>query len=189
MTSASSCSRSRWYSSSRSRLVVALGSARPGGVPGRGDGGGACSPPFLVAFEKAGRCGRGPRAARSPSAPSSARAFVREPVAALRRAGRRRVPLGADEPSLLERAQQAVEVAHVDARSGRSAPAARVEQLVAVGVALAQSRRRRLGEALDAGADAPAAAVRASRARATSASTATCEHTCKTHVTGAHGRG
>src|SRR5829696_9850417 len=66
------------------------------------------------------------------------------------------VPFGAHETLVLEPAQRAVEVAHVDALAGQEL-GQRLEQLVAVGGALAeQEEERRLLEPLDARADGPA---------------------------------
>ena len=80
-------------------------------------------------------------------------------VPALRGAGRGLVPLGRDEALLLERAQQPVEVAHLDPLlAGQLGQA--LEQVVAVRRPLPEEKQeRRLGEALDAGEDAPVAAV------------------------------
>src|SRR5690348_15265747 len=109
--------------------------------------------------------------------------LVRELVGALGRPGRLRVPLGRDEPVLLERAQDPVEVAHVDAAlAGQRRQ--RLEQLVAVRRSLAQEEEDgRLGEPLDpganapvAGADFPAAPCAAPSARPHSSPT------CKTHM-------
>jgi len=72
-------------------------------------------------------------------------------------------PLGGDEALLLERAQQAVEIADVDPTLH---PELRepVEQLVAVERPLAQEQQqRRLDEALDAGVDVPAPRLDESR--------------------------
>ena len=85
---------------------------------------------------------------------------------------------GGDEPLLLERAQQAVEVAHLDAFLARELGQA-LEELVAIGRPLAQEEeKRRLGEALDAGKDAPVATVVAPRAGAMPHRA----RMCKTHM-------
>ena len=113
-----------------------------------------------------------------------ARAGGSECVAALRGAGGGVVPFGRDEALLLERAQEPVEVAHLDARLARQLRQP-LEQVVAVRRMLAQEQQqRRLGEPLDAGEDAPAAVVMPAREPRPShprSSPLHVKHTCKTH--------
>src|SRR6266498_385047 len=73
-----------------------------------------CSPPFFVTVEKA--CDRALRAAEClrPAIEQPA-ALVGELVGSLRRARQVGAPLRADEPLLLQRPQEPVEVADVDA--------------------------------------------------------------------------
>src|SRR5919201_2667924 len=113
-----------------------------------------CSPPFFVSFEKAAdRLPRPPERLRP--AVEQAPALVGELVGPL--GGPRKVgaPLGADGTFVLERPQEAVEVADVHAALD---PELRdpLEQLVSVERPLAQEQeQRRLDEPLDAGADGP----------------------------------
>src|SRR5207244_3789715 len=73
----------------------------------------ACSPPLLVAFEKA--CGAVLRAAeRLDPVVEQVQPVLGDRVAALGGAGGVLVPLGGDELFLLEAAQQPVEVPHLD---------------------------------------------------------------------------
>ena len=94
-----------------------------------------------------------------------------------------RLPARGHEPVFLERAEDAVEVAHVDARLARQGRQ-RLEQLVAVRRPLAEEQEeRRLAETLDSGADAPVPG--AHHAPATGAAAASRPHTrptCKTHM-------
>src|ERR687886_2187245 len=81
----------------------------------------------------------GPAAEQAP-------AFVRELVDPLARAGRVVAPLRPDDPVLLERAQDAVEVAHVDPPLAGQLRQL-LEQLVAVSRSLGeQEQERRLAE-------------------------------------------
>src|SRR5207245_11763161 len=103
------------------------------------------------------------------------RAGGRERVAALRRAGGGLVPRRADEAFLLERAQQAIEVSHLDALLAGQVRQP-LEEVVAVCRTLAeQQQQRRLGEALDAREHAPVAAVMAPRTRASHRLLARCK--------------
>src|SRR3954451_16221088 len=130
------------------------------------------SPPFLVTLEKAvGALAR--RTQRLGPLVEERAAVLGEGVGALAVA-----PFGGDEPLLFECAEQAVEVAHLDARlAGQLGEP--LEELVPVRRALAeQKEQRRLGEALDAREDPPVAAMPAPGARAV-------PHTsrrCKTHM-------
>ena len=118
------------------------------------------SPPLVVASEievdAVARVGE-----RGGPAVEGGAAVRGDLVGALRRPGHGLVPLAGDEALLLERAQDAVEVADVDALvAGQLGQP--LEQVVAVGRALAQEQEERGDlEALDAAA-APAPAVSAS---------------------------
>src|SRR2546421_5459598 len=153
-TSAISCSRSRWYSSSLRSHSSRLGKRRcrrpkPRWCPCRC----MCSPPLFVSLQElADRCLRFSEGLR-PTV-EQAPALRRELVRALGGARQVRAPLRADEPFVLEPAQEPVEVADVDS------PLAELrnpfEQLVAVRRAPAQEQEeRRLDEALDARAHVP----------------------------------
>src|SRR5437763_11765101 len=108
------------------------GRGSAGRRPSRADGGrGACSPPLLVAFEKLLRALlRGTE--RLGPLVEELHAALGDRVRALPVA-----PLGADEAFLLERAQEAVEVAHLDPRLARQLGQPR-EEKVAVGLSLAE---------------------------------------------------
>src|SRR4249919_2231044 len=99
-----------------------------------------CSPPFVVPLEKRSDGllrsfeGLGP-AVEQPAT------FVGELVGPLRWAGKVGAPLGADEPLVLERAQQAVEVADVDPPLHSELRDA-LEQLVSVQRALPQEQQQ-----------------------------------------------
>src|SRR3954453_10451784 len=130
------------------------------------------SPPFLVTLEKTvGAFARG--AQRLGPLVEERAAVLGQCVGALPVA-----PFRRDEPFLLERAQQAVEVAHLDPRlAGHFREP--LEELVTMCRALAQEKQQgRLGEALDAREDTPVAAVAAPRAR----SLPQRPPTCKTHM-------
>src|SRR4029453_19153994 len=119
-TSASSCSKSRWYSSSRSRTFSRSYHPRP--MPCRPEPGCRCrllctwSPPLCVSLEEAVDSllcvtqGLGPL-------PEERTPLVGELVDPLARAGRFVVPLGTNEALVFEHTQEPVEVAHVDALS------------------------------------------------------------------------
>src|ERR1051325_8463539 len=113
-----------------------------------------CSPPLFISVEEA-RDGflRAPQCLGP--AIEQATPLVGELVGPLGRARNVGTPLGADEPFLLEGAQEPVEVADVDAalhsHLGKS-----LEQLVAMeGPLPQQQEQRRFDEALDAGGDVP----------------------------------
>src|SRR5436190_10525320 len=152
-TSAISCSRSRWCSSSlrshSSRLGKRRWPRRRRWCPCRC----MCSPPFLVSPEElADRllC----LSERLRPAVEQVPALGRQFVGALRRARQLGAPLGADEALVLEAAQEPVEVADVDS----PLPQLRdpLEQLIAVQRALAQEQQKRgLDEAFYASADVP----------------------------------
>src|SRR5213592_3412945 len=153
-TSAISCSRSRWCSSSLRSHSSRLGKRlwrrpKPRWCPCRC----MCSPPLFVSLEElADRCLRLSEGLRP--AVEQAPALRRELVRALGGARQVRAPLRADEALVLEPAQKAVEVADVDT----PLPQLRdpLEQLIAVQRALAQEQQeRRLDEALDARAHVP----------------------------------
>ena len=103
--------------------------------------------------------------------------LVRQLVDPLARAGRLVVPLGADDPVGLEQAEEAVEVAHVDALAGQLGEL--LEQLVAVHRALAEEQQNgRLGEALD-----PRPNLEVARPDPPPHPRMTMSpHTCKTHM-------
>src|SRR3954467_5894914 len=130
------------------------------------------SPPFLVTLEKTvGAFTR--RAQRLGPLFEERAAMLGEGVGALAIA-----PFGGDEPLLFERAEQAVEIAHLDARlAGQLGEP--LEELVPVCRALAQEKeQRRLCEAFDAGKDPPVSVVAAPGAW-------TVPHAsprCKTHM-------
>src|SRR5437899_2727669 len=147
-TSAISCSRSRWYSSSLRSHSSRLGKRRcrrpkPRWCPCRC----MCSPPLFVSLQElADRCLRLSESLRP--AVEQAPALGGELVGALGRPGQVGAPLRADEPFVLEPTQEPVEVADVDS----PLPELRnpLEQLVAVQRALAQEQQqRRLDEPLD----------------------------------------
>src|SRR3954447_18842653 len=130
------------------------------------------SPPFLVTLEKTiGAFARGAQGL-GPLVEQCA-AVLGEGVGALAVA-----PLRGDELFLLERAKQAVEVAHFDSGLAGQLREA-LEELVAVRRALAQKQEeRRLGEPLDPREDAPVAAVPTPGTR----SVPHRAHRCKTHM-------
>src|SRR4051812_23927813 len=115
------------------------------------------SPPLLVvSFQELGDVGLcaaerlGPAGEEPPPG-------VGQPVRAARRAREVGVPLGLEDPVLLERAQEAVEVADVHALLADELRQL-LDQLVAVTWPLRQEEQDgRLDEALDARADGPAA--------------------------------
>src|SRR3954454_20572770 len=111
------------------------------------------SPPFLVTLEKAvGALAR--RTQRLGPLVEERAAVLGEGVGALAVA-----PFGGDEPLLFECAEQAVEVAHLDARlAGQLGEP--LEELVPVCRALAQEKeQRRLCEPLDAAKAPPVPVV------------------------------
>src|SRR4051794_20739025 len=111
------------------------------------------SPPFVVTCEKALDAFTGELQRFGPLVEQRATGG-RERVGALAVGPHRR-----DEALLLERAQQPVEVPHLDALLARQLGQA-LEEVVAVGRPLAEEQQqRRLGEALDARENAPPAAV------------------------------
>jgi hypothetical protein len=97
------------------------------------------------------------RAQRVGPAIQQAPALLGELVDPLARPGRVVAPLGGDDAVLLERAQDAVEVAHVDPPlAGQLLEL--LQEVVAVRRLLRQQEQeRRLAEALDAGSDGPLA--------------------------------
>ena len=109
---------------------------------------------MTLSFEKAVDAGAGVRERGGPALERLA-AFVGQLVRALGGAGKALVPLARDEPLLLERTQDAVEVANVDAflsDHGRKP----FEQVVAVSGAFAQEEQNRRDlKALDPTAPAP----------------------------------
>src|SRR5204863_882408 len=128
------------------------GSRRAGDVSVR-----ACvSPPLLVAVEKAldiGLC----LTQRLGPAVEQAPAFGGQLVGALGRPGEVGAPLGADDTFGLERAEEAVEVADVDAPLPHDLREP-LDQLVTVQRPLTQEQQeRRLDEALHASANVPVA--------------------------------
>src|SRR5439155_21581348 len=97
-------------------------------------------------------------------------------VPAFRRSRLVGVPLGTDEPVLLQRAQDAVEAAHVGAFA-RDELGGALEQLVSVRRLLGEEEeKRRLEKALHPAADVPAAA-------AVAPAGPWAVFTCETHVT------
>jgi hypothetical protein len=88
---------------------------------------------------------------------------LRDGITSFRGTRRALVPLGGDETLVLERTQQPVEVAHLDALLAGELGQA-LKQVVAVGRPLAQEKEKRgLGEPFDAREDVPASAVVPSR--------------------------
>src|SRR4051812_13848997 len=130
------------------------------------------SPPFLVTLEKAvGALAR--RTQRLGPLVEERAAVLGEGVGALAVA-----PFGSDEPLLFERAEQAVQVAHLDPRfAGQLGEP--LEELGPVRRALAEEKQQsRLGKALDPREDAPMPAVPAPGAR----SVPHARPICKTHM-------
>src|SRR5438034_5703419 len=175
-TSAISCSRSRWYSSSfrshSSRLGKRLCPRKPG-RPRKCPCLCMCFTSFPVTLKKA-RDGSLRADERLGPAIEQAPPFGRQLVSALGRAGKVCAPLGLDEPFLLERAQEAVEVADVDAplHAQLRDP---FEQLVAVQRPLPQEQeQRRLDEALDPCVHVPVA--RADEAPAAGSTVSSVRH-------------
>src|SRR2546421_9903896 len=129
------------------------------------------SPPFVVTSEKLfDPCVRAPQ--RLGPLVEQLQPALGDRIGALSA-----VPGRGDELLLLERAQQAVEVAHLDAPLAGELRQA-LEQVVAVGRPLAEEQEQgRFGETLDPGEDVPAPAGVAPGARPASHPT-----TCKTHM-------
>src|SRR5689334_16355442 len=117
------------------------------------------SPPLLVvSFQEKGDV-RLRAAERGRPACEDLPPGVGEPIRPPRRPGELRVPLGVDDAVLLERAQEAVEIADVDALLADELRQL-LDELVAVPRPLRQEQQDgRLDEALDARADGPAAAA------------------------------
>src|SRR5262249_22658903 len=141
--------------------------------PSHGNDGGACSPPLLVPFEKAGGALLGALQRLDPvvEQPFARR---RDGVAALRGTGGGVVPFRRDESFLLEPAQQPVEVSHLDAGLAGQLRQP-LEQVVAVRRMLPQEEQQRgLREPLDPRENPPTTLVVPACARA-SHSTSTCK--------------
>src|ERR671923_2227508 len=115
-----------------------------------------CSPPFFVSVEKATDRLLRPLQRLGPAVEQAA-ALVGQLVGAFGGARQVGAPFRADEPLLLQRPQESVEVADVHAALDAELRDP-LQQLVAVQRPLPQEQQQgRLDEALDAGMDGPVA--------------------------------
>src|SRR5262249_49191044 len=142
-TSAASCSRSRWCSSSRRSSCSASGKRRRNGPkPLRCKRWWCMSPPlsFVTVEKRRDLLLRLPE--RVDPAVEQLPAVISEAVGALGGAGEVGAPFGVDDPLGLEGAQEAVKVAHVDALAPGEV-GKQLDQLVAVPRLLPEQQQQR----------------------------------------------